>query len=137
MLALLDGTSGLGARRIDHADEPEESHVGLGVFASGVLLARYREHTKSFAGHLLTEPWEVQTGTGGPYRVFTPFWRAIAGREPMGLIPPPGRLMAPSVWPRSEALSDWNLAAGMRRGAAITGRVAGGRLQLDVEIARP
>lgn len=25
---------------------------------------------------LLREPWTVKTGTGGPYRAFTPFWRA-------------------------------------------------------------
>ena len=29
---------------------------------------------------LLREPWTVKTGTGGPYRAFTPFWRA-AQRE--------------------------------------------------------
>lgn len=27
--------------------------------------------------HLLAEPWEVATGQGGPYRVFTPFWRNL------------------------------------------------------------
>jgi deoxyribodipyrimidine photo-lyase len=26
-------------------------------------------------GHLLFEPWAVQTGSGDPYRVFTPFWK--------------------------------------------------------------
>lgn len=31
---------------------------------------------RSFGGTLLFEPWQVQTGSGGPYRVFTPFWRA-------------------------------------------------------------
>lgn len=31
---------------------------------------------KSFAGHLLFEPWQVQTGGGTPYKVFTPFWNA-------------------------------------------------------------
>lgn len=30
---------------------------------------------RSFAGSLLYEPWQIQTGSGGPYRVFTPFWR--------------------------------------------------------------
>ena len=32
---------------------------------------------RSFNAALLTEPWTVQTKSGGPYRVFTPFWRAI------------------------------------------------------------
>ena len=30
----------------------------------------------SFPGHLLTEPWQVTTGEGRPYRVFTPYSRA-------------------------------------------------------------
>ena len=29
---------------------------------------------------LLVEPWEVQTGGGAPYRVFTPFWKNIKQR---------------------------------------------------------
>lgn len=30
---------------------------------------------RSFNAALLFEPWTVQTGAGGPYKVFTPFWR--------------------------------------------------------------
>ncbi len=30
----------------------------------------------SFNGSLLHEPWEIATGTGGPFKVYTPFWRA-------------------------------------------------------------
>ncbi len=32
---------------------------------------------RSFNGALLREPWELKTSSGGPYRVFTPFWRAL------------------------------------------------------------
>jgi deoxyribodipyrimidine photo-lyase len=35
----------------------------------------------SFGGCLLREPWEIATRTGGPYRVFTPFWNAL---RPLG-----------------------------------------------------
>lgn len=31
---------------------------------------------QSFAGNLLFEPWEVRTGSGDPFRVFSAFWRA-------------------------------------------------------------
>jgi len=34
---------------------------------------------RSFAGALLCEPWKVTTKTGGPYRVFTPYWRTCLG----------------------------------------------------------
>jgi len=32
---------------------------------------------ESFNGSLLREPWEIQNGTGHPYRVFTPFKRRV------------------------------------------------------------
>jgi deoxyribodipyrimidine photo-lyase len=31
----------------------------------------------SFNAQLLREPWQVRTQQGGPYRVFTPFWRGV------------------------------------------------------------
>mgnify|MGYP003868969789 CR=1 FL=1 len=34
---------------------------------------------RSFNGSLLVEPWQVETGDGGPYRVFTPYWKKAAG----------------------------------------------------------
>ncbi len=39
---------------------------------------------------LLLEPWEVETGSGDPYKVFTPFWRAALKK-----LPPPEALNAP------------------------------------------
>jgi deoxyribodipyrimidine photo-lyase len=35
---------------------------------------------ESFNASLLFEPWEVRTAAGGPYKVFTPFWRACQAR---------------------------------------------------------
>lgn len=32
---------------------------------------------ESFAGNLLIEPWEISTGQGKPYSVFTPFWKNL------------------------------------------------------------
>ena len=32
---------------------------------------------ESFAAHLLIEPWEITTGAGKPYSVFTPFWKSL------------------------------------------------------------
>ncbi|SAI73794.1 deoxyribodipyrimidine photo-lyase [Bordetella ansorpii] len=41
---------------------------------------------ESAGGSLLFEPWEVQTGSGGPFRVYTPFWRAACK---LGSVAPP------------------------------------------------
>lgn len=35
---------------------------------------------ESFNSSLLFEPWEIATGGGKPYQVFTPFWRNASGR---------------------------------------------------------
>ena len=32
---------------------------------------------RTFPGFLLAEPWEINTGAGTPYRVFTPFYKAV------------------------------------------------------------
>jgi deoxyribodipyrimidine photo-lyase len=50
---------------------------------------------ESFNAALLHEPWQVRTGQGDPFRVFTPFWRACAAR--LDAQPPP--LAAPPVVP--------------------------------------
>ena len=59
---------------------------------------------------LLIEPWEIETGTGGPYRVYTPYWRAAQRRVgDVVLHPAPARLEAPKAWPKSDRLADWGL----------------------------
>jgi len=41
---------------------------------------------------LIAEPWEVRTGGGDPYRVFTPFWRNAGGRPVRQPLPAPTRI---------------------------------------------
>lgn len=90
---------------------------------------------RSFGGHLMFEPWTVETKDGGFYKVYTPFWRAVRGREVDAPLPAPGTLPAPEAWPDSERLADWRLGAAMDRGAEIVAphaqvgeRAAQGRL---------
>lgn len=73
----------------------------------------------SLPGHLLFEPWRVETGSGGPYRVFTPFWKAVRGRDVPAPVPAPRELRPPSSWPESENLDDWQMGAAMNRGAEV------------------
>jgi len=73
----------------------------------------------SHNGHLLFEPWTVQTGTGGYYKVYTPMWRAVKDREVPEPQAAPSRLSAPETWPESDALDAWRMGSGMGRGAAV------------------
>ena len=74
---------------------------------------------QSHRGHLLFEPWTVETKTGGFYKVYTPMWKAVRGSDLPDCSPVPSAVPAPESWPVSEALADWDLGAGMRRGASI------------------
>jgi len=73
-------------------------------------------------GNYLAPVGSVTTGSGQPYKIYTPFWRALEGRmPPTAPSPAPDRLLAPETWPASESLSDWMLsptkpdwASGMR-----------------------
>ena len=68
----------------------------------------------SFQANLLFEPWTVRTGAGGPYKVFTPFWRAcIASHEIRDPVEPPLSLPPPArsgvSLPPGDDLITWNL----------------------------
>ena len=76
----------------------------------------------SHGGHLLHEPWQVQTGQGGFYRVYTPYWRAVRDRVVAPPVPAPAHVAAPAAWPASDALADWQLGRAMQRGAAVVAR---------------
>ncbi len=76
---------------------------------------------ESFNAHLLFEPWTVETGSGGFYRVYTPFWKAVRDRDVPGPLPVP-TLCFSETWPGSERLADWALDGPMRRGAAVVGK---------------
>ena len=73
----------------------------------------------SVAGSLLFEPWTAETGSGGFYRVYTPFWKSVRSREIDAAPSAPEALVAPEAWPESEDPADWSLAQAMQRGAKI------------------
>ncbi|MCW2381882.1 MULTISPECIES: cryptochrome/photolyase family protein [unclassified Sphingobium] len=61
-------------------------------------------------GNYLMPPGAVTTGSGGPYKIFTPFWRAL--REvmpPAQPVPAPDTVPAPQKWPVSDQLENWAL----------------------------
>ncbi len=63
---------------------------------------------KSFNAALLCEPWEIATKTGEPFKVFTPFWKALQQKTIPAPLPAPEELMAgPKV--EGEALETFAL----------------------------
>ncbi|QUJ77698.1 deoxyribodipyrimidine photo-lyase [Sulfitobacter albidus] len=74
---------------------------------------------RSFGGHLMFEPWTVETKTGGFYKVYTPFWKAVKDRDVDAPLSAPGTIPAPDSWPDSDAIADWRMDAAMDRGAQI------------------
>ena len=72
----------------------------------------------SHAGHVVHEPWTVETGTGGFYRVYTPFWKAVRDRHVGEPLKAPD-IPVPAAWPASEQIAEWGLGRAMRRGAAV------------------
>jgi len=87
---------GLAERDIDAQLTSELRDAGLDVH--------------SFGANLLFEPWTVRTGSGTPYGVFTPFWKAcLALPEPREPLPAPtgARGARPAV--DSDDVTDWQL----------------------------
>jgi len=46
-------------------------------------------HVESFPGNVLQEPFTVETQNGDPYKVYSPFWRAIRDRQVDEALPAP------------------------------------------------
>ncbi|EKF20994.1 cryptochrome/photolyase family protein [Nitratireductor pacificus] len=84
-----------------------------GIAADTRMKASLRDagiEAESFEGHLLHEPWRLKTGAGGPYRVFTPFWRALQQSiEPHAPADRPHRLNAADHDVASDPLDQWEL----------------------------
>ncbi|RKR73038.1 cryptochrome/photolyase family protein [Frondihabitans australicus] len=64
----------------------------------------------SFQGSLLFEPWTIQTGSGTPFKVFTPFYRAcLESQEPRHPYPAPSHIAGVKPAPESDDLGSWAL----------------------------
>jgi deoxyribodipyrimidine photo-lyase len=100
------------SRLYDPVAVARDTAVKAGLRAAGF-------EARSFAGHLLHEPWEIETGQGGGYRVFTPYWRAMRELPVPAPAATPRQARGLQDWPVSERLEDWHLGAAMNRGAAV------------------
>lgn len=91
-----------------------ERAVDAGIKAA---LPDHGIEVESFNASLLHEPWTVQTNTGGPYKVYTPFWKQISVRDPGAPLERPAPLgpladaeaALPALNQGSGNLQDWEL----------------------------
>ena len=96
------GASGVyWGRRYGKAERDIDSALKAALAEDGL-------EAKSFNTSLLTEPWSIETGSGGYYKVFTPYWRAL--RDVYEAPPPcprPNALHGMGV--EGERIEDWGL----------------------------
>lgn len=71
------------SRRYGEAERGLDATIKASLTHAGIV-------AESFCDRLLAEPWELKTQSGTPFRVFTPFHRALSG-----LGAPPAPLPAP------------------------------------------
>ncbi|WP_371224129.1 cryptochrome/photolyase family protein [Roseovarius sp. 2305UL8-3] len=107
-----------GAQSV-HWSRLYEPHAILRDKAIKTELKAIEVEAVSHSGHVLFEPWTVETKTGGFYRVYSPMWRAVKDREVPAPGAAPSTIPAPENWPQSEMLSDWKLGMEMHQGAAV------------------
>ena len=61
-------------------------------------------------GNQLAPPGSIVTGSGTPFKIYTPFWRALLQHMPPERpLHRPHAIPAPQRWPKSETLDDWAL----------------------------
>ena len=75
------------------------------------LKTEFKERGIEVSSHnaaLLHEPWTIETGQGEPYKVYTPFWKALCAKDAQDPLPDPGTIdFAQAI--ESEALESWEL----------------------------
>jgi len=68
-----------------------DGHVLQALRARGV-------HAQDFNASLLVDPTQIATAQGGPYKVFTPYWRNLRAQlQPAPPLPAPARIAAATV----------------------------------------
>ncbi len=91
-------------RKYEPATQPRDASLKKGLREQGLQV-------ESFNGCLLFEPWDLATQQGGPYKVFTPFWRsALAQWRAPATWDAPGALPAFEGALPGESLDAWRLA---------------------------
>lgn len=117
-LRRLAGESGAGAVYWNRLYEPaaiaRDRHIKAALRDDGLAVS-------SCNSALWREPWQIKTGGGEAYRVFTPFWRTLQAQlPPLDLRPAPARIEMPRPSPPSLALDALQLLPRPDWAAAFT-----------------
>jgi deoxyribodipyrimidine photo-lyase len=75
LIAQSDAQALFWNRKYEPATQPRDAAIKKALKAQDF-------DVRSCNGALLAEPWDVQTKTGGPYKVFTPFYRNVMAALP-------------------------------------------------------
>lgn len=90
-------------RKYEPATQPRDARIKRDLREQGI-------EAQSHNGSLMLEPWDITTLQGGPYKVFTPYWRNALTRLQL-----PAPVRAPASLPahplQGEALDTLGLAA--------------------------
>lgn len=63
-----------------------------------------------YDGNYLLPPGVLKTGSGDPYKIYTPFWKSLRNHMPPDApLDMPDAIMTPKKLPQSDDLGDWNL----------------------------
>lgn len=68
---------------------------------------------ESHGGFTLLDPWEVKTGAGEAYKVYTPFWRAVCQKDIPRPLAPSQPLSSSDADIASDDLDQWGLCDAM------------------------
>lgn len=97
----IDAAGVYWGRRYGRAERDIDGHL-METLANDGLCA------ESFTTALLTEPWTIKTSSGGYYKVFTPYWRAVKTcYEAPAPFPAPEKLGGQGI--DGDRIEDWGL----------------------------
>lgn len=117
LVAQTGATAVFWNRRYAPALVDADKELKAGLASAGVKAC-------SFAANLLAEPWDLRTGAGGAFRVFTPFLRALRARGVATPTGPVARVRWANPVPGGLDAAATGLGRAMNRGAAVVARHA-------------
>jgi deoxyribodipyrimidine photo-lyase len=105
VLPALAAESGAAALAFNQSHEPAQIATDQAVMRACQSLEMIERRANR-----LHDPWSIKTGTGGSFKVFTPFWRKLSAEyRPPAPLPIPRTLPAPASWPQGEDLDRWQV----------------------------